>query len=66
MLHSYFRARLFFVSLELYFSDDMKDVPNVKPLFISVDPERDTPQAIAEYVKGERSVTQYFGWGATR
>ncbi|CAH1773204.1 unnamed protein product [Owenia fusiformis] len=31
--------------------DAIKQIPNVTPLFISVDPERDTVPAVAEYVK---------------
>ncbi|XP_023691232.1 protein SCO1 homolog, mitochondrial [Paramormyrops kingsleyae] len=31
--------------------DAIKTLPNLIPLFISIDPERDTPQAVAHYVK---------------
>lgn len=31
--------------------DELKGVPNLSPVFITVDPERDTPAAVGEYVK---------------
>lgn len=33
-------------------SDGIAGLPRIQPLFVSIDPQRDTPARIAEYVKG--------------
>lgn len=41
-------------------SDKIKSLPKLTPLLITIDPDRDTPEAMAAYVKGtSRSVTLY-------
>ena len=44
----------FIINLYIYviFSDGDKSIPDIMPLFITIDPARDTEKAIAEYVKG--------------
>ena len=41
----------------MYFNCDIveenRDLPDVVPIFVSVDPHRDTVKAVAEYVKGQ-------------
>jgi hypothetical protein len=34
-------------------ADGIKSIPNLTPVFITIDPDRDTPVAVGEYVKGE-------------
>ena len=33
--------------------EENRDLPDVVPIFVSVDPHRDTVKAVAEYVKGQ-------------
>lgn len=33
--------------------DNTKGVPDLQPLFITVDPERDTPAVLKSYLKGD-------------
>ncbi len=33
-------------------SDKIKSLPNLTPILITIDPDRDTPEAMAAYVKG--------------
>ena len=35
------------------FLDGLETVPNLMPIFITVDPERDTPKVIKEYLNGK-------------
>ena len=32
--------------------DDDKNLPNITPIFITLDPDRDTPAHLASYIKG--------------
>jgi cytochrome oxidase Cu insertion factor (SCO1/SenC/PrrC family) len=34
-------------------TDASKTVPSLTPIFVTVDPDRDTPVAVGEYVKGQ-------------
>lgn len=36
----------------MFFTDNIKSIPNVTPILITIDPERDTAEAMAAYVKG--------------
>lgn len=36
-------------------TDNIKSLPNLTPILITIDPERDTPEAMAAYVKGTKS-----------
>lgn len=35
----------------IFFIDAEQNVPNITPIFISVDPQRDTPDIVGKYVK---------------
>ena len=41
------------IRLYFFFSDADKSVPNIIPLFITIDPIRDSVDAVAKYVKGK-------------
>lgn len=45
--------------LFLCFSDKIKALPNLTPILITIDPERDTAEAMAAYVKGQNSTLFY-------
>lgn len=34
------------------FADDMANVPNITPIFVTVDPDRDDINAVKQYVQG--------------
>ena len=38
--------------LSISISDRKKQLPTLQPIFITLDPERDTPKVIKEYLKG--------------
>ena len=48
----YFQLDKIFIDHLILFPDDDKSIPNISPLFISVDPERDNVEAMKNYVKG--------------
>lgn len=35
-------------------TDKIKTLPDLTPILITIDPDRDTPEAMAAYVKGEQ------------
>ena len=37
--------------VQLVFSDEDNKLPDLQPVFVSVDPRRDTPEAMSEYLK---------------
>lgn len=37
------------------FADKIKTLPNLTPILITIDPDRDTPEALATYVKGKKA-----------
>lgn len=39
------------------FADKIKSIPNLTPILITIDPDRDTPEAMAAYVKGRNKNT---------
>ena len=41
------------------FPDNMKRLPSIQPLFITVDPERDTPQVLKTYLKGNKIIVPF-------
>lgn len=36
----------------VFSTDKIKSIPNITPVLITIDPERDTAEAMAAYVKG--------------
>lgn len=43
----------------LFHTDRIKTLPDLKPILITIDPERDTPEALAAYVKGKHLATVF-------
>lgn len=43
-------------------TDGIPSLPNLTPLFITIDPERDNQEAIARYVKGISAFLLYASW----
>ena len=47
-----FVSSIFFECIPSVSVDGIKSIPNLTPLLITIDPDRDTAEAMATYIKG--------------